>query len=146
MAYKWNPFTGNFDQVIDNEASNTTEFAQKVAEEFDCLATAQVGDIVVPSTTTPNLVEELDSNVYDNLAFGIVIEKLTLTTCKVLISGKLAGASYGLSGLTFGKPLFIGTDGSLTTTVPATGHLQKMGIAVKADTIFLLPTMEKVVR
>jgi hypothetical protein len=144
MAFRWNPVSGTLDLVKPTQT--TVETAEKIAEIFDCDATAAVGDVVAPSTTTANKVDHLTSNSYNGLAFGVIIEKLTITTCKVLISGKLAGPTYGLSGLTFGKPLFVDTDGSLTTTVPPTGHLQKMGMAIKDDTIFLLPSLEKVVR
>lgn len=144
MAFRWNPVSGTLDLVKPTQTN--VETAEKIAEIFDCEATAAVGDVVVPSTTVANRVDVLSSNVYSGLAFGIIIEKLTITTCKVLVSGKLSGALYGLSGLTFGKALFIDTDGTITTTVPATGHLQKMGMAIKDDTIFLLPSLEKVVR
>ena len=142
--FKFNPFTGNLDRTATKQT--VVETAEKIAETFDCLAGAAVGDVVVPSRTTQNLVLTLSSNVYDDAAFGIIIEKITLTTCKVLISGKLAGAAFGLGGLTFGKPLFISTSGTIPTTPPTTGHLQKMGIAIKTDTIFLLPSLEKVIQ
>ncbi len=144
MALKWNPFTGTFDIVTGN-APTTTDVAEKIADIFGCPVTASVGDVVVPSTTIQDQVDPITSNVFANLGFGVIIEKLTLTTCKVLISGKLEGAANGVSGLTFGKVVFIGTNGLLTTTKPNTGHLQKMGMAIKSDAVFLLPSLEKVV-
>ena len=137
MVLKLNPLSGVFDFTTDS-----TEFAEKVSDEFDCAASVAVGDVVIPSEVTENTVVALTSNVYNNLAFGVVITKITTTTCEVLMSGKLEG----LSGLSFGRPMFIHTDGTLTTTPPATGHLQKMGFAAKADSGFLLPSMEKVIQ
>jgi hypothetical protein len=137
MGFKLNPFTGLLDLV-----PSTVQFAKKISEVFNCDSGTQIGDVVRPSEIITDTVVSLTSNVYTNLAFGVVIAKPTATTCEVLISGKLEG----FSGLTFGKVLYIDTDGTLTTDVPATGHLQKMGMALKSDTIFLLPSMEKVVR
>lgn len=143
MAVRFNPFTGQLDLVAPKQTAIDT--AEKIADIFGCLASVSVGDVVVPSTTVSDHVDTLSTNAYDNLAFGVVIEKISLTSCKVLVSGKLTGAAFGISGLTFGKAVFIGTDGSLTTTVPVTGHRQKMGMAIKSDSIFLLPSLEKVV-
>jgi hypothetical protein len=143
VAYRWNPVSGQLDLVRPTQT--TVETAEKIADTFDCDATALVGDVVTPSETVENKVESLAGNVYNGLAFGIIIEKLSLTTCKVLISGKLTGATYNLAGLTYGKALFVGTDGTITTTTPTTGHRQKMGMAIKSDTIFLLPSLEKVI-
>lgn len=139
MSYKLNPFTG----ILELGPANSVEFAKKVSEIFDCDAGVAIGDLVRPSEVTENTVISLTSNVYNNLAFGVVISKPTATTCEVLISGKL---EVGVSGLTFGKVCYVDTDGSITTTVPATGHLQKVGLAIKSDIMFLIPSMEKVVR
>jgi len=139
MAFRFNPLSGQLE--IDRSAT-TVEFAEKISAEFDCDISAVIGDVVVPSTITENKVESLSSNTYSNLAFGIIIKKITTTTCEVLISGKLTD---GFSGLAFGKPIYVGTDGKVTTTVPTINSLQKIGLAIKSDEIFLLPSLEKVI-
>jgi hypothetical protein len=136
MSFKFNPFTGLLDYTND-----TSLFAEKVSDVFVCLGTVQIGDLVRPSTATSNTVETIPTNSYPGLALGVVISKPTTTSCEVLISGKLSD----LTGLDFGKVMFIGVDGKLTTTPPLTGHSQKMGIAMTSSTAFLLPSSEKVV-
>lgn len=138
MSYKLNPFTGILDLV-----PSRVQFASKVSDIFDCEISTQVGDVVRPSDIITNKVISLTDNVYSNLAFGVVLNKPTSTTCEVMISGKL---EVGVSGLAFGKVCYIDTDGTITTSVPATGHLQKVGLAIKSDIMFLIPSMEKVVR
>ena len=121
---------------------HSVEFAEKVSDIFNCDASTAIGDVVRPSETLEDTVVTLTSNVFPNTAIGVVIEKPSATTCEGLISGKLEN----LSGLTFGRAVFIDTDGTLTTTPPATGHQQKMGLAIKSDTMFLLPSLEKVIQ
>ena len=145
MAIRFNPITGSLD-LVSVSGSSTIEFAEKVAEIFSCPVSTAVGTLVTASRDDPDTVLPITTNVYDDLVFGAVIEKPTSTTAKVLITGRLSGSIYNLSGLTIGKPIFVGTSGELTTTPPPTGHLQKMGIATKSDTVYLLPTMDKVVR
>lgn len=142
MTWKFNPFLGVPTQT-SGTVSEVAEAAEKVAEEFDNDGPVQVGDLVIPSTTLADSVKAITTNYnYPSASFGIVIEILTPTRCKVLISGKLTGGIYQLSGLTFGKTVFIGSNGKLTTTPPATGPLQKMGLSLKSDTIFLLPNLD----
>jgi hypothetical protein len=143
MSFKFNPITGMFDMTrgVDS-SSNTIEFAEKVAAEFDCDAGVAVGDLVVPSNTVSDTVEKITVNSYDGLVIGIVIRKISSTRCEVLASGKISG----LTGIDFGKPLFVGTNGKLTTAKPVTGHLQAMGMSLTTTTGFLLPSMMKVIQ
>lgn len=134
----FDPTTGlvhNFKKQTD------VEFAQKIAITYMSDPSVVVGDIVRPSTTVTDTVVSLTDNVYPNLAVGIVISKPSATQAEVLISGRIAG----FTGLVFGKPVFIGTSGEITTTVPTTGHQQKMGSAITSTEIFLLPSTEKVI-
>lgn len=144
MALTFNPFTGQLDYV--SAASTTIEAAEKIQDEFDLYGVGAVGDVVIPSPNQTDAVESLTSNYYTGAAFGVITEFVTSTRVKVLVSGRLSGSAFQLSGLTFGQVLFISSTGKLTTTVPATGHLQKFGIALKGDTVFLLPSMDKVLR
>lgn len=109
---------------------------------FSCAASVAIGDIVVPSLTTDDTVEKLTSNVYSSLVVGFVSAKPTTTTCKVRIMGVLSG----FSGLTRGLPVFVSTSGTPTTTFPATGHRQVLGLAKNATTIVINIEMMKVER
>jgi len=139
MAFRLNPLNGQLE--LDRSQANV-EFAQKISSEFICNASTAVGDVVVPSQTVENKVITITTNIYNNLVFGIVIKKIDATTCEVLVSGKVTD---GISGLSFGKVAYIGPFGTITTTVPTTGHLQKIGMAIKANELFLLPSLEKII-
>jgi hypothetical protein len=123
-----------------DSTTTTVEKAEKIVAILDTDASTAIGDLVRPDTVVSDKVVTVTSNIYPNIVIGYVISKPTSTTAEVLISGKVTG----LSGLTFGKVVFVGTSGEVTTTVPATDR-QKLGIAIGSDTIFLLPSTEKVV-
>lgn len=139
----YNPFSGDLELQYQQ---NTVELAQKIQEEFDCTPETVVGDLVVPSQVLTETVEPIQTNYYTDVVFGVVTEKITPTRVKVLVSGKLSGAMYQLSGLVFGKALYVSSLGKLTTTPPTTGHLQTLGIALKSDVVFLLPSITKIIR
>lgn len=74
-------------------------------------------------------------------ALGVVLTKPTATTCTVHLRGELTG----LSGLTAGAPVFVGTNSQLTTTVPALPgsgirHLQRMGGMISATKMLFDPS------
>ena len=119
------------------------EVARKIIIEADCPSGVSLGDIVRYSSTVANEVETLSSNVYASLAVGVVVEKPTSTTCKVQMVGVLED---NLSGLTTGKPIFVGTSGEATTTPPVTGSLQVLGVAIDVNKALLNVQFEKVVR
>lgn len=136
--YVWNALEDRFDLIV-----NSIEFAEKLADTFLCEASAAVGDLVIASSTTEDKVEVVSSNIYDDLIFGVIISKPSSTTAEVLVSGRLDGF---FTGLTFGKSLFVSEVGGITTSKPATGHIQIIGRAIKSDSIFLLPSNEKVIQ
>lgn len=135
----FNPFTGNRDYVSSQEIN----VAEKIADVFSCAEAVEVGDLVRASVTAEETVETVTSNIFDDIVIGMVISKTTPTQCEVLFSGKVDGGV--LSGLTFGKVIWVGTAGEVTTTKPTSGHLQKLGVAIKSNKIFLLPSTEKVI-
>jgi hypothetical protein len=130
------------EQTDTVQIQNTRTTADKVSDLFICDSSVAVGDLVVPSESASGEVEALTVNVYSNLCFGIVVAKPTSTTCEVLVSGKVSG----LSGLPVGQPLFVGTDGKLSATKPATGHIQTLGISISSSTAFFLPSLTKIVQ
>lgn len=137
--FKYNPLTGVFELY---SPTRRVEYAEKVSATFSCDEATVIGDLVVPSTTTEDTVLTIKSNVYSGLVIGVVINKPTPDTCEVLATGKLGD----ISGVEFGKPMFVGTNGKLTTTCPTTGHKQIMGMTLTSSSAFLLPSTEKVVR
>ena len=142
MTRRWsfNPFSGMLEPT---ESPSSIEFAEKIADIFTCNESVQVGDLVRASTVTEETVETITSNVYDDIVIGLVISKPTAGTCEVLFSGKVE--DIGLSGLSFGKVIWVGVTGEITTTRPTAGHIQKLGVAIKSNKIFLLPSTEKVI-
>jgi len=141
MADIFDYVTGRVLEVSETTAIDT---ATKIADIFTCDVSVAVGDLVRASTTTDETVETVTTNVYSDIVIGMVISKPTATSCEVLFSGKVE--DNGLSGLTFGKVIWVGTSGEVTTTKPATGHIQKLGVAIKSNKIFLLPSTEKVIQ
>ena len=141
MADIFDYVTGRVLEVSETTAIDT---ATKIADIFTCDVSVAVGDLVRASTTTDETVETVTTNVYSDIVIGMVISKPTATSCEVLFSGKVE--DNGLSGLTFGKVIWVGTSGEVTTTKPTTGHIQKLGVAIKSNKIFLLPSTEKVIQ
>lgn len=139
----FNPLNGELDLV---SFQTDVEVAAKVQETFDCAQSTSIGDLVVPSEILNDTVESVSTNYYPNLVFGVVVAKPTPTRATVLVSGRLQGSQYQLMGLDFGKALYVSPLGKLTTTPPTTGHVQRLGIAIKSDSVFLLPSMDKVIR
>ncbi len=144
MALTFNPLSGEFDFIAAPQTD--VEVAEKIAEQFTLYGPAAVGDLVIPSSNQVESVEAISSNYYTGVVFGVIISFVSSTEVKVLISGKLSGIGYQLSGLDFGQVLFVSSAGKLTTTPPPTGHLQRLGIAIKSDTVYLNPSPDKVVR
>lgn len=147
MRIKFNPFDGSGLDFVSTGSATEAEAALKVQEEFDVYGTFAVGDLVVPSGNQAEAVESISDNYYyPRAVFGIIIEIISPTRAKVLITGKLSGSQYQIAGLTFGKSLFVSSTGKLVTAPPTTGPLQKMGIALKSDGIFLLPSLDLINR
>jgi hypothetical protein len=74
---------------------------------------------------------------------GIIKEKLTTTSCIVVIAGILENIT---TGLTANKAVFVSLTGGLTTTKPATGHLQIMGTALSSTSMVVNVSSEKVIQ
>ncbi len=142
MSWRINPFTGVAE--FSGSSSGTVdeaEVALKVAEIYETDGPVQVGDLVIPSPTLSETVKAINTNYnYPSAVMGVVIEIVSATQVRILHMGKLSGGLYQLAGLTFGKQLFVGANGKITTTPPVTGPLQKLGTALKSDVIFLLPS------
>jgi hypothetical protein len=117
--------------------------AKTVISNFNCEATAVVGDVVHVSEFDNNTVITNVDNLHSRPTIGILIEKLSATECKVLTHGKWTQSYLGLEK---GKKVFLSVSGSLTTTPPNTGYVQVVGLCYEEDKIFVNPSKERVKR
>jgi len=122
------------DNKIDNQSSTI--------ETRICDNTSEVLDLVFEDDVIINKVKSATNNTDVRPVIGIIVEKITNTSCRVLLLGPVSG----FSGLTKGRKVFLGTDGSVTSTVVTTGYLQCLGTAKEADTIIFNPNFTRVKR
>lgn len=127
-----------FEGTVVNEA----EAAASLVLTFDCEASASVGDIVYQDALNDTKVLVNTTNTESKPSIGVIIEKLTTTTCKVLV----LGINAGYSGLSIGSKVFLDTDGTTTSTKPSTGYVQTLGIAVSATQIYFSPNATRVLQ
>lgn len=106
-----------------------------------CAISDSVGDPVI--VTSPGVVTSFALNVYPDLCVGIIYEKPTPTSCIVVIGGIVEGVTVGL---TANKAVFVSTSGQLTTTKPATGHIQVMGTALTSTDMVVNVAPSKVIQ
>lgn len=132
-----NPFTGKL-EVYKNEV----EFSNNIVESRSCLATADVGDLVVESETFVDRVDVAEDNLDIRPVFAIIIEKTSETTCTILLLGQVGG----FSGLVKSRKVFLDVDGSITSTPPTTGYMQSLGVAKEDSVVDFRPNMQRVKR
>ena len=132
-----NPFTGKL-EVYKNEV----EFSNNIVESRSCLATADVGDLVVESETFVDRVDVAEDNLDIRPVFAIIIEKTSETTCTILLLGQVGG----FSGLVKSRKVFLDVDGSITSTPPTTGYMQSLGVAKEDSVVDFRPNMQRVRR
>ena len=102
-----------------------------------CLVTDDVGHFVYPTGASVGdvlQVTRVDVMVFGQMpALGVIVEKLTATSCLVLFMGL-----YAFGPITPGKLCFIGTDARLSTIrPPAPAHVQHVGVSVDTARVFL---------
>jgi hypothetical protein len=98
--------------------------------EADCTVAESIGDPVVFSDLTDDLVEKLSDNVYGSKkVVGIILSKSSDTRCFVMTAG-IFDPIPGAPVLDRSESVWVSTSGGLTTTKPATGHLQVLGQAI----------------
>lgn len=101
---------------------------------YNCESSTSIGDNVYMNPTISDKVEVATDNRNDNPIVGIVIEKLSSSVAKVLLSGE---CPLVFSGLDKSKPVFLSATGTLNNSAPATGFIQKMGMCLEDNKIFL---------
>lgn len=135
--YVINPFTGRFDAYKDTVTSS-----RLLLEERDCLAGAQVGDLVVESEVFVDRVDVVTDNTDVRPVFAVIINKLTSTRCEILLLGQISG----YTGLTKGRKVFLSETGRITSTPPTTGYVQSLGVAKEDSIVDFRPNMQRVKR
>ena len=127
--------SASLSNVINFIPAPTTGVASRVELVFDCEASTVIGDIVYQDDIVNTKVITNINNTQVKPSLGVVIRKLTSTRCVVLT----LEIENGYTGLPIGSKVFLGTDGTITTTKPPTGYVQNLGTTVSDTQIFFLP-------
>jgi hypothetical protein len=77
-----------------------------------------------------------------NACIGIVKDKPTTTSCRVLTYG--LHTVIDIESLVPGKKVFVDIDGTLTTSRPLTGYLQTFGISRGENKVLVNPSYDRV--
>ena len=136
--YVFNVFTGTLDIIDVPEDSGDVRVVDCV-----CSGTDAVGDLVyhtglAPSDTPEVAKVDIDIQGEDRV-FGLILEKPTINTCRVLIEGELSGV-----GFTPGATYYANTTSQLTPTRPirrpgGTRSVHIVGTALTSTTLFFRP-------
>lgn len=140
--FTYNPLTGYLDAGRAGDTITDAVQATRIVLTFDCEASAALDDVVYQSTLDNSKVLVNTNNTEVQSSIGVIITKPTSTTCEVIV----LGIKSGYSGLSIGNKVFLDTDGTTTSTKPATGYVQTLGIAVAPDTIFFQPNATRVLQ
>ena len=119
-------------------AANATR-SKKIVEDFACDASLATGDWVYLDAAVDNKVIKAANNSSPRPVIGVVETKRNATIASVLLLG-LYGDGYTF---TRGDTVYLGTDGLPTTTPPATGIIQVLGIAEKTDGMLVRPELRR---
>lgn len=117
----------------------STNQPRVVVPDFTCTSSAVPGDFVVEDISVARKLNVVTSNTKEMIphgVLGVIFEKQSSTSCSLLILGLVSGAS----GLQFGKPIFVGTDGKIAQTKPAIGTSHRVGIAISATEYIFNPS------
>ncbi len=138
--YEANANTNAFTDAYKSKLDRASE--GEVLVPLNCVSDDNELQICTLSTSLDNTINTLNTNVYLGLAVGILKTKLSATSCLI----QLFGSIEGYSGLQTGYPVFVGEDGTPTTTKPSSGHLQTIGTALSNSRILLDFNKQKVVQ
>lgn len=117
------------------------ENARRLLQTFSCETSLAVGDPVYIDTTTANKVLKPVDNFGSEQIIGLVFQKPSPASARVL----LLGVCPGFSGLSEGGRIFLSTTGGITQTKPTNdGYLQRIGVATSGTEILVMPTNSKV--
>lgn len=102
-------------------------------EVFNCTATEQIGDAIFVFGAD-SVRQANASNMSTMKVVGIISEKLTTTTVRIILSGEVTG----FTGLTPGATYYASTTPGQLSTIPSLIE-QEVGVAIDANTLFLNP-------
>ena len=124
--------------TVNNYNFDTITVIKKIEKDFFCDTSLTEGDTVYISLSDDNFViKNVNNTDIVPPTIGVVTEKTSLTTCKVLMSGE---CNLIFSGLSTGKIIFLSTSGGLTTTAPTTGFIQEIGICYENNKAYINPS------
>lgn len=135
------PGEGLTGTITGDSLTLTPDSVPGVVVTFDCASSAAVHQLVQLSDEDENFVEVVSSNIYSGLVIGAIESKPTSTQANI----RLVGAKSGYTGLQIGKPVYVGTNGQPSTTMPV-NDFQVIGIALSTSRILFNPSTNKVVR
>lgn len=128
--------------IIGVALARKAETAKEIVIPFDCEASASINDLVYqdPANDKKVLVNTDNTLVYQTI--GIIKEKPSPTSANVLI----LGIFDGFTGLTRSTKVFLQTDGTAGQTLPTTGYVHNLGVAVSETEILFIPNNIRVLR
>ncbi len=100
--------------------AETVEGAVTEIIEMNCASGASVGDLVRLNYDVDNFVDVSVDNSVKRPIIGMIKEKLTSTTCKVILTGVIDKI------LDRGR-VYLSDSGTFTTAPPTAGYLQTLG-------------------
>lgn len=121
--------------IIGVALARNAETARKVILRFQCESSANVGDLVYQDTSNDAKVLVNTNNSLVQQTIGIIDSKPDAQLAEVMI----LGVKSGYSGLTRGGRVFLSTSGSVTTTMPTSGYLHNIGVAISESDILFIP-------
>lgn len=148
-------FRERLDDLDENALRNilwSAPYPDKLIHEFvaGCPATMTVGKWVYisgPSISGVYQVKAVDiSDPIKVPAVGVVVEKLSSTSCRVMWEGEVTGV---FSSLTPRRVYFIQSDGSIGIVPPASGsgyYVQRVGLALDFGTLLVTPNYSLIKR
>jgi len=127
--------------TVADYSSSSTPIGDNSKTGLTCDASVSIGSVVRVNAGT--IVNALANNLANSKAIGICIAKASSTECTVLFTGP-TGNIY--SSLDDTKPYFLSTStpGAITTTVPTTGYVIKIGYTITGSDLAL--QIERVVK
>jgi hypothetical protein len=126
--------------IIGVALAQNAETARKVIIKFQCLASANVGELVYIDPSNADKVLVQTGNTLANHTIGAIDSKPQATFAEVIV----LGVRGGYSGLTIGAKVWLSPSGSVTTTMPTNGYKHPLGMAVSSTEVLFIPTSVKV--
>lgn len=128
--------------IIGVALAQNARTAKEIVVRFDCDELAEKNDLVYLDPANDNKVLVNQNNSVTFQTIGVIKEKPTSTSANVLI----LGIFNGFSGLASSGKVFLQTNGKAGQTLPTTGYVHALGIAVSETEILFIPNNIRVLR